>query len=219
MARRAVFLDRDGVLIRDSDLLTRCDQVELYACAPQAICQLREAGFAIVVVSNQTVVARGLASEQDVELIHAWIQQLLRISGGGEVDRFYFCPHHPNATLPQYRVACDCRKPRPGMLLRAAQELHLDLGASYMVGDRISDIIAGQRAGCRTILVQTGMHTAPPIETVEPLDEPVQPDHVCADLRAATEWILGTGYLGGNSTGMHRVNRMGKTSGKTGEVV
>ena len=192
MARRAVFLDRDGVLIRDLDLLTRCDQVELYACAPQAICQLREAGFAIVVVSNQTIVARGLASEQDVELIHAWIQQLLRISGGGEVDRFYFCPHHPNATLPQYRVECDCRKPRPGMLLRAAQEMNLDLGASYMVGDRMSDIVAGQRAGCQTILVQTGMHTAPPIESVDLVEVTAEPDYLCADLGEAVEIMLGT---------------------------
>ena len=192
MTRRAVFLDRDGVLIRDSDLLTRCDQVELYACAPQAIRQLREAGFALVVVSNQTVVARGLASEQDVERIHAWIQQLLRTLGGDEIDRFYFCPHHPNATLPQYRVDCECRKPRPGLLLRAAQELKLDLAASYMIGDRISDIIAGQRAGCRTILVQTGKHTAPPIESPEVLDMSVEPDCVCADLGEAVEIILGT---------------------------
>ena len=191
MAHRAVFLDRDGVLIHDVDLLTQYDQVELYACAPQAIRRLQEAGFVVVVVSNQTVVARGLASEQDVELIHAWIQQLLCMSGGGEIDRFYFCPHHPNATLPQYRVACDCRKPRPGMLLRAAQELDLDLEASYMVGDRISDIIAGQRAGCRTIMVQTGMHTAPSIESVDPLEMAVEPNYVCADLGAAVEIILG----------------------------
>lgn len=190
MARRAVFLDRDGVLIHDIDLLTRCAQVELYACAPQAIHRLREAGFAIVVVSNQTVIARGLASEQDVELVHAWIQQLLRTSGGGEIDRFYFCPHHPNATLPQYRVACDCRKPRPGMLLQAAQEMNLDLGASYMVGDRISDIVAGQRAGCRTILVQTGKHQAPPIETADVREMTAELDYVCADLGAAVEIIL-----------------------------
>ena len=192
MARPAVFLDRDGVLIRDVHLLTRCDQVELYACAPRAVRRLQEAGFVVVVVSNQTVVARGLASKQDVERIHAWIQELLRMSGGGETDRFYFCPHHPNATLPQYRVECDCRKPRPGLLLRAAQELDLDLGASHMVGDRISDIIAGQRAGCRTILVQTGMHTAPPIEAPDAIDTSLKPDYVCADLSAAVEIILET---------------------------
>ena len=191
MARPAVFLDRDGVLIRDVHLLTRPDQVELYACAPQAIRRLQEAGFAVVVVSNQPVVARGLASEQDVERIHAWIQELLRKSSGGQIDQFYFCPHHPNATLPQYRLACDCRKPRPGMLLRAAEEMDLDLGASYVVGDRISDIVAGQRAGCQTILVETGMHTAPPIESAEPLDESVEPDYVCADVGAAVEIILG----------------------------
>jgi D-glycero-D-manno-heptose 1,7-bisphosphate phosphatase len=192
MARRAVFLDRDGVLIRDVDLLTRCEQIELYACVPRAIRRLREAGFAVVVVSNQTVVARGLASEKDVELVHAWIQQLLCMSGGGEIDRFYFCPHHPNATLPQYRVECDCRKPRPGMLLQAAQEMNLDLGASYMVGDRISDIVAGQLAGCRTILVRTGMHTAPSIETTDTLEMTTEPDFGCANLGEAVEIILRT---------------------------
>ena len=192
MARRAVFLDRDGVLIRDVHLLTRRDQVELFPCAPQAIRRLRASGFAVVVVTNQTVVARGLVSEQDVELIHAWIQRLLRKRGGGEIERFYFCPHHPNAILPQYRTACDCRKPRPGMLLRAARELNLDLERSYMVGDRISDIIAGQRAGCRTILVQTGMHTAPPIESVDAMELSVKQDYVCADLGEAVDIILRT---------------------------
>ena len=100
--------------------------------------------------------------------------------------------NRPNATLPQYRVECHCRKPRPGLLLRAAQELDLDLGASYMVGDRISDIIAGQRAGCRTILVQTGMHTAPPIKSPDAIDTSLEPDYVCPDLSAAVEIILGT---------------------------
>ncbi len=192
MERRAVFLDRDGVLIRDVDALTQYDQVELFACVPRAIRRLRESGFAVVVVSNQAVVARGLASERDVERTHAWIQHLLRMDGGVEIDRFYFCPHHPDATLPQYMAACDCRKPCPGMLLRAAQELDLDLGASYMVGDRISDIIAGQRAGCRTILVQTRMHMAPPVESGESLEMTAEADYVSADLGAAVEVILGT---------------------------
>ena len=118
------------------------------------------------------------------------MERLLEQAGGPHLDGFYFCPHHPNATLSEYQVDCDFRKPRPGLLSRAAREHNLILAASFMVGDRITDIIAGARAGCRTVLIQTGEHQAPPIETVEPLDELVQPDHVCADLRAAAEWIL-----------------------------
>jgi D-glycero-D-manno-heptose 1,7-bisphosphate phosphatase len=88
-------------------------------------------------------------------------------------------------------VVCECRKPRPGMLLRAARELDLDLSASFMVGDRLSDILAGACAGCRTILVETGLHTAPPIESGDGWKMTVQPDYVCADLRAASRIILG----------------------------
>jgi D-glycero-D-manno-heptose 1,7-bisphosphate phosphatase len=87
-------------------------------------------------------------------------------------------------------VDCDCRKPKPGLLLKAARELNLDLRASFLVGDRITDIIAGAKAGCRTVQVQTGKHLEKPIETSEPLDTTIQPDHVCADLPAAVEWIL-----------------------------
>ncbi len=156
---------------------------------PHALRSLKEAGFQLIVISNQTVVARGLTTEQEVYAINAEMERLLEQAGGPHLDGFYFCPHHPNATLPAYRIACECRKPRPGLLLRAAQEHNLDLNASFVVGDRITDIIAGARAGCRTVLLQTGQHQAPPIETVEPLDESVQPDHVSADLKAAVGWI------------------------------
>lgn len=189
--QRAVFLDRDGVLIRDADLLVLPEQVELSAGAPQAVGRLRASGFKVVVISNQTVIARGLASEEDVESVHNMIQKSLSSSGGGLIDRFYFCPHHPQATLPEYRIECQCRKPGPGMLLRAAGELDLDLEASYMVGDRPSDIIAGQSAGCRTILVQTGMHVAPPIYSPYAASMQVEPDYVCAGLDEAVDIILG----------------------------
>ena len=189
MPSRAVFLDRDGVIVRDVDLMTRRDQVELSPQAPQALHRLREVGFRLVVVSNQTVVARGLASEEDVNDIHDWIQHLLQPYDVG-IDRFYFCPHHPSATLPQYRVDCDCRKPRPGMLQCAAEEMNLDLPASFMVGDRPSDVIAGWRAGCRTILVETGKHTEPFIESGDMLEYTAEPDYTCPDLTAAVDYII-----------------------------
>jgi D-glycero-D-manno-heptose 1,7-bisphosphate phosphatase len=187
---RAVFLDRDGVLIEDINLLTRVDQLRLLPGVPAALRALRGARFRLVVVSNQTVVARGLATEQDVFTLNTCLQRLLIQAGGPPLDAWYFCPHHPQATLPAYRLDCDCRKPKPGLLLRAARDCQLKLSASIMVGDRITDIVAGARAGCRTIMVRTGMHAQPPIETSEPLDASVQPDYICPNLAAAVRWIL-----------------------------
>jgi len=188
----AIFLDRDGVLIEDVHLLVNSRDIRVLEGVPQALRSLKEAGFKLIVISNQTVVARGLVTEQQIYAMNAEMEHFLEQAGGPHLDGFYFCPHHPNAILPAYRIDCECRKPRPGLLLRAAREHKLDLGASFVVGDRITDIIAGVRAGCRTVLVQTGKHQAPPIETVEPLDESVQPDHVCPNLMAAAEWILRT---------------------------
>ncbi len=190
MGRRAVFLDRDGVLCPDRGLVTAADEIELYPSAPASIRRLNEAGFSVVVVTNQPVVARGLATEADVQAMNCRVQELLRKSGGSRIDGFYYCPHHPNATLPQYRTACQCRKPRSGLLLQAAAEMALDLAASYMVGDRPSDIAAGRRAGCATVLVETGQHTAPPIESPDDMTADAKPDHVRPDLAAAVELIL-----------------------------
>ena len=178
------------MIIEDLHLLTKRARIQLLDGVPQALVRLRRAGFALIVITNQTVVSRGLATEQDVIDLNAEIQSLIEQAGGPYLDAFYFCPHHPNATLPAYRMDCECRKPRPGLLLRAARQHNLNLGASFVVGDRITDIIAGARAGCRTVLVQTGKHQEPPIETVEPLDESVQPDCICANLSEATRWIL-----------------------------
>jgi D-glycero-D-manno-heptose 1,7-bisphosphate phosphatase len=155
---RAVFLDRDGVLVEDVDLLTCVDQLRLLPGVQSSLNALHNAGFSLVVVSNQPVVARGMTTEADVEAIHAELAKRIVAAGGPAMDRYYFCPHHPKATLPAYRMDCDCRKPKPGMLLRAARELNLDLRTCFMVGDRITDIIAGVRAGCRTVLVQAGKH-------------------------------------------------------------
>jgi D-glycero-D-manno-heptose 1,7-bisphosphate phosphatase len=185
----AVFLDRDGVIVRDVDLLVRADQIELMPGAAAAIARLGAAGLPVVVVSNQPVVARGLVTEDQVRALEAEIERRLA-AAGASVDGFYYCPHHPRATLPAYRDACECRKPRPGLLLRAARELELDLAASTMVGDRPSDVAAGRRAGCRTILVETGMHAAAPIESPDSFAD-ARPDAVVADLAAAAGLILG----------------------------
>ena len=191
--KAAVFLDRDGVLVQDVDLLVRRADLRLLAGVPAALNQLHQAGFALIVASNQTVVARGLATEAEVSVLNEVLQEIILKAGGPLLDGWYFCPHHPNANVPVYRMNCDCRKPQPGLLRRAAGELDLDLSTSFMVGDRITDIIAGARAGCRTVLVETGMHSQPPIETAEPIDLSTQPDYRCASLRDAADWILNQG--------------------------
>lgn len=189
--QRAVFLDRDGVLIEDVDLLTRVEQLKILPGVPESLARLRRAGFRLLVVTNQTVVARGMCSEADVAAVNARMDAMLQAAGAPPLDGVYVCPHHPSGTLEAYRVDCECRKPRPGLLVRGAREHGVDLGRSYIVGDRITDVGAGARAGCRTVLVQTGRHTAAPIQSGDPVGADVKPDHVARDFAAATDWILG----------------------------
>ena len=190
MANRAVFLDRDGVLIEDRVQLLHAEEIRILDGVPLALTQLKQAGFRLVVITNQAIVARGLISEADLVILHSTMDRLLQEAGAPPLDAVYYCPHHPEATVPAYRALCECRKPRPGSLLRAARELDLDVQESFLVGDRLTDIIAGTKAGCRTVLVQSPQTQAPPIVTVEPLDDSCQPDHTCRDLPAAAEWIL-----------------------------
>ncbi len=188
---RAVFLDRDGVLIEDVHLIVDPAKVRVLPGVVDALTRLKSAGFKLVVVTNQTVVARGLATEADVAHLNRHMAGLLTTQGAPALDAIHVCPHHPKASLPQYRQACECRKPAPGMLVRAARELGVALSLSYLVGDRLTDIAAGARAGCRTALVETGRHVDAPIESAEPVDPSLRPDHVCRDLAAAADWILG----------------------------
>lgn len=188
--RAAVFLDRDGVLLEEVGNLVDRRAMRLLPGAVDALQRLADGGYTLAVVTNQPVVGRGLATEAQVAELLAALGEEIVEAGGPELAGFYFCPHHPNADLEQYRLECTCRKPRPGLLVRAAAELEIDLGASFMVGDRISDVAAGARAGCRTILVHSGAHSEPPIESPEPPDPGLRPDHVCDDLASAADWIL-----------------------------
>jgi len=151
----AAFLDRDGTIIQQVELMHQVGQLRLLPGAAEAIQLLNQNGTPVLLVTNQPVVARGICTEHEVELIHEELKRRLQRKGA-RIDAIYYCPHHPNATLVQYRVKCLCRKPEAGMILRAAQEQDLDLGRSVMIGDTTQDIVAGSRAGCRTILVHTG---------------------------------------------------------------
>src|SRR6478609_3356058 len=147
----AVFVDKDGTLINDVPYNVDPSLIELAPGAAEGAALLSAAGFALVVVSNQSGIARGLFPESAIAAVEARIRELLaecevRLAG------FYYCPHHPQGQVERYSMGCDCRKPAPGMLIRAAEELSLDLARSWMVGDILDDVEAGHRAGCRSIL-------------------------------------------------------------------
>ncbi len=154
-AKGAAFIDRDGTIIRQVELMHEISQLRLLPGAAAAIRCLNQKGVLVVVVTNQPVVARGISTEQQVTQVHEELNRRLQ-ARGANIDAVYFCPHHPNANLLQYRTVCECRKPEPGMILRAAEEHGIDLSRSVMIGDTTQDVEAGRRAGVGTILVRTG---------------------------------------------------------------
>jgi D-glycero-D-manno-heptose 1,7-bisphosphate phosphatase len=183
VSQRAVFLDRDGTIIRQVDLMHEVSQLRLLPGSAAAIRLLNEKNIPVIVVTNQPVVARGVATEREIELVHEELNRRLQ-ARGAHIDAFYVCPHHPNATLEQYRTQCSCRKPDPGMILRAAEEHGIDLSSSVMIGDSTQDITAGNRAGVRTILVRTGHGGR------DPWQYPCVPDWTANNLLEATRvWM------------------------------
>ena len=153
---RAVFLDRDGVITQDPPHYAhRLDQLKLIPGSLEAIKLLNENEFKVIVVSNQSGVAKGYFQEEDVRIFNRALGEQLK-KKESYIDAIYYCPHHSEAKIEEYRIDCDCRKPKPGMLLKAALKINIDLKKSFMIGDQWSDISAGYEAGCKTILVLTG---------------------------------------------------------------
>ena len=185
--RPAVFLDRDGTINEQMGYVNHLSRFQLLPGVARAIRSLNEAGLPVVVVTNQSGLARGYFPESLLEAVHAELHRLLAREGA-HLDGLYICPHHPEAREERFRLDCDCRKPRPGLLERAAAELGLDLGRSYMVGDRWSDLRCGAAVGATTVLVLTGYGRGD-AAYVGP-GQTVQPDHVAEDLEAAARWIL-----------------------------
>lgn len=181
--KKAVFLDRDGTINVEKDYLVRPEEFEFIPGVPEAIARLNHAGFLVIVVTNQSGVARGYFDVAAVHRLHAHLQRQLS-AFGASIDSFYLCPHHPEQGVGEFKVDCDCRKGNPGMLLQAAVDHAIDLANSYMVGDKLADVEAGNRAGCRPILVLTGYG---PDEAGKLTDAEVP---VVADLPAAVAYIL-----------------------------
>jgi D-glycero-D-manno-heptose 1,7-bisphosphate phosphatase len=151
----AVFLDRDGTLAFEVGYINHLSRFKLYPFAVDAVRLVNRAGFLAVVVTNQAGVARGYFPESMIQVVHAHLLAAIE-SGGARLDGIYYCPHHPTAGEPPYRQDCDCRKPRPGLVQRAAAELGIDLARSWVVGDRPGDLELAWKVGARGALVKTG---------------------------------------------------------------
>jgi len=145
--QKAVFLDRDGVLDIDVGYIYRPDQVQWVPGAKEAVALLKKLGYQVYVVTNQSGIARGYYTRQDMEALHEYLNEELE-KAGGHIDQFYFCPHHPRkGVIPELVVSCNCRKPRPGMILQAFADHDLDRQGSFLMGDRMSDVDAALAAG------------------------------------------------------------------------
>jgi D-glycero-D-manno-heptose 1,7-bisphosphate phosphatase len=201
----AVFLDRDGTINEEVGYLDRLEKLRLVSGAAEAIRLINRSGMKAVVVTNQSGVARGFFTEAFVDEVHSHLREMLQ-EEGASLDGFYFCPHHPTEGRGRYLRSCNCRKPSPGLFLRAIEELSLEPERSYMVGDTLKDIEAASRIGARGILVRTGygaeaaaaLDTAEgpeqksPGEEVRPPGEAavIRPVHIARDILAAVQWLL-----------------------------
>ena len=183
---RAVFLDRDGTLCEEVGYLNSVEQMRLISRAGEAVRLLNQKGFKVVVVTNQSGVARGFFPESILEKLHNEMNRQLE-EEGAYLDAIYYCPHHPTEGFPPYIQDCTCRKPAIGLFLKAAADLDLDLPSSYMIGDHISDVECGQRVGAQTILLLTG-HGPEALAKIERW--PQSPSYIASDLYEAIQWII-----------------------------
>ena len=177
MKRPAVFLDRDGVLTVENMTITPPDKTEIFPYAKDCVDRIHELGYLAIVITNQEGVAKGIFSIDELIRLN---EQLIDVTG---VDDIFFCPHHPEGTVREYTCICDCRKPKTGLIRKAEEKYGIDPDRSYMVGDRAGDILAGKNAGLKTVLVDSGYG-------ISRLEEPVEADYHCDDLRDFVSGIL-----------------------------
>ena len=182
MSTPAVFLDRDGTILEECGYLDRLDRLTLFPWTVDALRLLKRAGFATVVITNQSAVGRGIIDEDFVHAVHREIDR--RLEGtGASIDRYYYCPHFVESKIERYRQRCGCRKPAPGMIEQACREMDLDPSQSVMVGDRWLDVACGRAAGTGAVLVRSG-----PDRSEAP--EGVRADAILNNLMEAVGWIL-----------------------------
>lgn len=175
----AVFLDRDGVINHDPGNFHKIEELEILPRVPEALKFLNSLQIPSIVVTNQAVVARGWVSEKDVQRIHNEIEKVLG-KNGSKIDGFYFCPHHPEADLPEYRVVCDCRKPKTALFEKAARKHGIDIVNSYVIGDSFREVVSAKNLGCKSIAVKCGQSDF----------RDSNPDYLVEDLYEAVKLIL-----------------------------
>lgn len=155
MMKKAVFFDRDGVLNIDKDYLYKIEDLEWIAGAREAIAYLVHQGYLIFVVTNQSGIARGYYTVTDMEKLHTFMAKEIK-SAGGKIEKFYFCPHLLTGKVAEYTVECECRKPKPGLILRAMSEYSIDKSTSFLIGDKLRDVEAAEAAGIKGYLFTVG---------------------------------------------------------------
>ena len=190
MTRAAIFLDRDGTICEEVGYVNHLSRSRLLPNSGEAIRLINQAGLMAIVTTNQSGVARGYFSRDLVEAVHAQLRASVA-RAGARLDDIYYCPHHPTEGPPPWRADCDCRKPKPGMILRAAREHDIDLSRSYIVGDSVADIEAGGAAGVVGVLVKTGYGRG--LLENQPHRFRTHPAHAAEDLLEAVRWILARG--------------------------
>ena len=199
MVKRAVFLDKDGTLIEDVPYNVAPEQIRLTAEAGVGLRRLHQLGYQLIVISNQSGVARGYFPESALTTVERRLNELLQ-PFGVVLAGFYYCPHHPEGTVMEYVIACHCRKPEPGLLLEAAHEHAIDLTQSWFIGDILNDVEAGRRAGCKTVLLDNGN------ETEWQLSSQRIPHFLAMDLAEAASLIQQESKVRINSQLTHYVN-------------
>ncbi len=181
--RKAVFLDKDGTLICNVPYNADPDKIVLEYGAIEGLRLLQASGYALIVVSNQAGIAHGYFTEEDMLPVIARVTELLEEEGIA-LDGFCYCPHHPAGKITQYAVSCECRKPLPGMILQAATEMDIFLPESWMIGDILNDVEAGNRAGCQSVLLNNGH------ETEWAMNDYNKPEYIAKDLLEAARLIV-----------------------------
>jgi D-glycero-D-manno-heptose 1,7-bisphosphate phosphatase len=186
--RKAVFLDRDGTVSHEVGYVNHERRLRLIPGSAAAIRKLNDAGLLAVLVTNQAGVARGYFEVSLVHVVHERLEALLDEEAGARLDGIYFCPHHPDVGQPHWRLECNCRKPRPGMLLQAATDLDIDLARSWLVSDHIKDVNMARAAGLTGVMVRTGYGAG--LLEYHAYKWTTRPHHVTEDLAAAVDLIL-----------------------------
>lgn len=187
---RVIFLDRDGTLNEEVNYLYRKEDLKILDGVPEALRMFRDQGYRIVVITNQAGVARGYYKEEDVQVLHAYMNELLRAQGA-EIDAFFYCPHHPEHGVGEYKKVCCCRKPEIGMFQQAEKLFAVDKNSSWMIGDKLIDVRAGRNYGVRTVLVGTGYGKAEHENALAGEELPY--DIYAETLKDAARAILGAG--------------------------